>query len=239
MSTYDASANGKLAATASLTWNHPVGVGPNRILFVFVGGWDGTGRSATATFNALAMTALSGGDSGLSSSADRIWGFRLVNPPSGTFQVVVTITGGTMHLIGGSHSFSDADQATFDAAVTAVSLTPDLTTTGLTVTSQTGDLIAEAIVVGANVTALVDPASSSFQTERWDTALAPQAEAGMGSTATGAPSRTLFWDWAAGTPSWAEIGVNVRSATSSAGPAGFPVPQSRPFPFKPGSPRRR
>lgn len=199
------------AASASLTWSHTVGAGANRLLVVdvAVGASGDTGITLGVTFNGVPMTSVAKVHSN-NSNQGYVERFQLVAPATGTFNVVVTVTGGTPDLEGGSVSCSDVNQTTpLQNIVTAFgsSATPSIA-----VTSAVGNMVIDAVVNGGAI-------ASSLQTSRWIQNQNGLTAGGNGasSTADGAASVTMSYavaaDW------WAIIGADIVAAAGGGAPA--------------------
>lgn len=87
---FDANTTVQTAISITLTYNHTVGAGADRILFVLV--WTGSGSVTTGvTYNGVAMTKIA--DKAAAGATEMsLW--RLTNPASGSHDVVVTNNGG-------------------------------------------------------------------------------------------------------------------------------------------------
>lgn len=208
--TFDALSSASQATSASLSWSHTC-TGTNRILYVFAGGWDGTGRSATATYAGVSMTLA--GTSALSNGADICWCFRLPAPATGANTIAVTITGGTIHAFGGGLSFAGAHQTTHDTPVSAVSSVNGTAISVNVTTSAVGDMIADACIVGATNTHVVNgPASHA---EKWDISLV-QGEASAGGVSDGAAGTVAVGWTTSASAGWAQVAVNVKAVVTAA-----------------------
>ena len=201
---FDAVSSGQAAAASSQTISHTC-TGANLVLYVITGGWDGTGRSITVTYAGVSMTQIA--DSDLSLGNDRTWLFRLVAPATGSNNVVVTITGGNMHIRTGNLSFTGAHQSVFDTPQTTV---PNNTTTASdTFTSAVGDMVVYGASVGND-----DPhTATDALTERYDLNGSGQGEGAAGGTAAGAASVVVTINWDV-TGSAATAGVNINAAAA-------------------------
>lgn len=207
---FDAAASGSAIASSTLSWSHTV-TGADTILYVFFGGWDGTGRTATCTYAGTSMTQEA--ISNLSSGNDRIWCFRLAAPATGTNTVAVTITGGIMHLIGGSLSWTSAHQTVFGTAVTTVSSVSGTSASSDVTDGASGDGIADGVISGDNNTHVVNGPAS--HTERWDISTG-QGEAGAGGNSDGAAGTvTVGWTISA-SAGWAHAAVTVKQLAGAA-----------------------
>ena len=75
-------------AATSLSWNHTVSSGTNRLLIVGISLNKGSSNVNSVTFNAIPLTQA--GTSGVTGTQSDIW--YLVGPPSGTFPIAVTLS---------------------------------------------------------------------------------------------------------------------------------------------------
>jgi hypothetical protein len=178
------------------------------VVYGLVGGWDGAGRTVTATYNGVAMTQIA--DTGLSNGNDRLWVFRLVNAPTGTFTMAFTVTGGAMHLLGGGISVTNANTATFSTPVTAVSSSNGTTATVGSQTGTSSGLWVTAVVDGATNTHTA--AGDGSHTERADVNLAQGEAFAAGTCVATGSAQTLSWTISSSS-GWAMVAVNVQDAT--------------------------
>ena len=198
-------AGASVASGSTLTWNHTVtSSGSNLLLIaaVSVGASPDT-RTLALTYNGVAMTSV-----GLVHANNGTLGytqmFYLKAPATGTHAVVVTVTGGTASLAGGSASFTGVDQTTPVRNVATkfgTGVSPNVT-----VTSSQGDMVVDSMVNGC------DGTITSSKTLLWLKQVNCSTAGGIGaqSMAAGAPSVTMGYtvpsDW------WAMIGVDVVGA---------------------------
>jgi len=197
--------------SASLSWTHVMGGGPAGLLTVGVAlgtnANDGT-LTLSVTYNGIAMTSLAkehsnNGTRGYSQL------FYLVNPPSGSHTVAVTIAGGNADLEGGSVSFTGVDPTVplRNATLAAGSNT----TATVSVPSAAGDMVVD-VVVSANAI------TSSAKTLQWKKNQNTNSWGGNGaqSTAAGAASVTMSYTITSG--AWGIVGADVVEAGSTLGP---------------------
>jgi len=129
------------ASVSSISFNHTIGTGQNRMLFVLS---LTTNNDASATYNGVSMTKALvqvGGDGRYISL------FALPNPTSGTHSVVISGTGTEIVLQGGGASyFGVAQNTTFNATTTNTSgvSTPLSFTTTVTTTANNDWIILGA-----------------------------------------------------------------------------------------------
>jgi hypothetical protein len=169
---FDAASNnyGSTAAT-TLSWSHTVGSGNNRILVVGVVAEDSTAADqiiSSVKFNSVNMTAVSGSTksrvvySGTSYSTTlRTDLYYMLNPPVGTYTVLVTYNGSVTYRVGGAVSLINVKQQAPEA-VAANAATAAAISTSLTIPND-GAWIVD--VVGHSNSGSF---TSSSTTERWD-----------------------------------------------------------------------
>ena len=107
----------------TVTWNHTVGTGGNRILVVGLALEDSSLSDLvvnSVTYNGVAMSHVPGSDNTVTGYVKTdLW--YLLNPPTGTYQVLVTFAGKVRSKICGSVSLSNvAQQAPAAVAVNSV-----------------------------------------------------------------------------------------------------------------------
>lgn len=100
---YDASSSVGATTNTSVSWNHTVGSGKNRILFVAYG-CGASGQISSVTYNGVAMTRV-----GSETTNNNMGLFMLVNPASGTHAVQINLSS-SQYIYGGAVSYSGAKQ---------------------------------------------------------------------------------------------------------------------------------
>lgn len=216
------SATGAVSGSSDqLIWTHMVGSGSNRLLLVgFTMNPDGSddGYSiVSVTCNSTAMTQL-----GMRHSDDQDAGFmaayKLINPPSGAVTITVTLNGVADCIVGGSISFTGADQTT--GTGTPVVQVGDSSTTSteaqiVVPSSTSGNTIMGFLGAGSGSLNTASPGTS--QIENNDNGDAAAGCFSLQTTPATGSSLTVEWegfsDW------WAGIAVEVLGAT-----AGSPAP---------------
>lgn len=97
-------------AETSVTWSHTCSASADRTLIVYVLSQDSHSQNYSATYNGVAMTAITSIDS---TTGGYQKAFYLKNPASGAHNVVVTRTAGTSgYMNTAAHSFTGTDQTT-------------------------------------------------------------------------------------------------------------------------------
>lgn len=245
------SAGGAFSNTGvtSLSWTHTVGSGTNRALFV---GVSITNQVATAPvcspapcppntlpstpLPAVNFSILSATDNGVAMTFDGGGGFtpsgsgitvqtaiyRLVNPPSGANNIVVTFTPGVVtHGVGNSVSFNGVNQITPTSNTIASvgnSTSPTLTVsgTGVTANDMVFDILASTpnagfFVQGPEQTVCTDPADETTCT-RGRRFFFTAYDVGASSTEPGNPAGvTMSWTMTTAQP-WVLAATVVKAA---------------------------
>ena len=184
-----------------ITLSHTTGSGLNRLMLV---GISQKNRTVTSvTYGGTALT-LVGED--ISTSEGRIHLYKMVNPPSGTANVVVTFNSNPdKGAIIGIVTFTGVDQTTplgAFASTTGNSINPSLT-----LTSAVGELVLDvAAIKNEELVGL-----GSGQTQRWNRDSNSDIIGG-GSTKLGAASTTMTWT-ATDSDNWAIGAVSIKPAT--------------------------
>ncbi len=186
-------------STSAATLSHTVGSSDNRLLLVGISSRE---RSVTGvTYGGTALTLVGT----LNSGPDcRITIYRLINPPSGTANVVVNFSGtlGKGAVVSAT-SFRGVDQTTplgtFNSAIGSS------TAPSVNIASASGDLVYDVLAL-KNLTALT---ANSGQTERWD--LSAGEIRGGGSTEPATTTSTTM-SWTTANAKWAIGGVAIKPA---------------------------
>ncbi len=202
-------------ALTSLTWSHTVGANTNRFLVVGVSTFTNTPvpaqRVTGVTYNGTPMTRIATQLATDNQSAIEM--FQLLNPPSGTANVVVSLTA-VNYAVGGSASFSNVNQSTPTGSPQTNSGN-GTTLPNVTVTSSASDMVIDTVGTSPAGGFL---APSASQTERWNGSpfFSNSFSVGAGSTRTGAaPSVTMTWLMSNQVP-WAIGAVSILPQTTAA-----------------------
>jgi len=225
-----------LLGLSSMTWTHTVGGGTEKALYVGVSSATTTLPVSAlpsllsvdfVTYNGIQMTRVGSVQSpGLTNlglvSKSYVDVYRLINPPSGTHNVVVTFTTlGAIppnlfvnQAVGGAVSYNGVDQITPNgnfASNSGTGTAPSVVVNGGT----TQDLIMDVLTSSPNAE---DFTAGAGQTLRWQgnfpaVLLDPTFDLGAGSTKTGAASVTTNWTLEDGN-GWALGGLAVRAASN-------------------------
>ena len=236
--TVDATSSNKASSVlglSSLTWAHTVGGGTEKALYVGVSSATTLLPVSVApsllsvnnvTYNGLQMTRVGSVQSpGLLNlgliSKSYVDIYRLVNPPSGAHNVVVTFS--TLGIVpfdvfvnqavGGAISYNGVDQVTpngFFAANSGTNNAPSVVVTGGT----NQDLIMDTLASSPNAE---DFAAAAGQTLGWEGNFAPflqpTYDLGAGSTKAGGASVTTSWTLN-NNNGWALGGLAIRAASN-------------------------
>ena len=200
------SSNGafNVAGVTSLTWSHQITSGSNKALFVGVSTSTTTlpvgvpsDRVASVTYNGIALTRVGTATSPNFLQTSEI--FRLVNPPNGTFSVVVTfasvpVVGNPFvnYAVGGAISLQGVSQAMPNGAFSAAS-GASAAPLALVTDSVSGDLVLDTLAVSPSAVFI---APGAKQIERWDgqTFFGNAFDIGAGSSETATSGlTTMSW----------------------------------------------
>lgn len=140
------------ASAANLTWSHTNTAG--NVMVVTFSNVNQTPSSVT--YNGVAMTQAFFRDSGIDGGTD-IFGYYLMNPGTGTHDVVVTVSAST-YRFGTSITFSGAYTAAIGATTTQEQASGTGITTPITTTSDNSYLV-DVIAINTNA-----PTASGGQT---------------------------------------------------------------------------
>jgi len=206
---FDAVSSGN-GTGATVTVSHTC-TGSNRVLIVDAAlGINPDTRTLTATYNGVSMTSL-----GLRHSNDQSSGyiekFILINPDSGTHDIVVTRSGtGTPTLIVGGMSFNGASQTLADYTGNFFSAAGDGINPSVAVTGTA----ASSIIQDGACNGSAFSAVGSGQTQRWNLNVDFNSAAGnaAGSTEPG-NGGTVTMSWDVSTDWWAIQAVEILTVT--------------------------
>ena len=185
---------------SSRTFSHTV-AGENRLLIVGISLESGPSdkRVTSVSYAGQSLTRLGeiqspGGDP----RAD-VW--YLVNPPTGTNDVTVTLQSSNKVAIG-AISLTGVDQANPVSGV--VTGGGSSGTPNLSVSSKSGDLVMDVVASLAS-----SISTGSGQTQRWNLDMGGSGKRGGASTKSGASSTSMTWS---GSEKWAGVGFNIVAA---------------------------
>ncbi len=190
----------------NLTWTHAVS-GSDRILIVGAS-INGSRTVSTVTYRGQNLTRLATVNNGTTARAS-LW--YLLNPPTGSGSVVVTLSGAASFVVGAT-SYTGVSQ-TNPLGTPVVNSNAGVTAT-LNVVSATNELVVDVIARRGDLTTNPITAGSG-QTQRWNTrTTVNSANTGMtggGSSKAGAASVTMAWTWPT-SRAWAIAGISLKPA---------------------------
>lgn len=197
---------------SSFTYSHTVGAGcvpTNRLLIVAVELNDAGGTTVSSiTYNGTPMTFVASRQH--ASGKPRVEVYQLVAPPTGTHDVVVTLSGIDKVTIG-AISYTGVDQTT---PIEGVSIAEGTSTTpSVIVSSEAGDLVQDAMATIADGS-VTPPSAEAGQTARWNVEMGGPGVTnhfGTGSTEDGAASVTMSWTLPE-SKDWVTIAFNINAA---------------------------
>ena len=196
----DAISTTSTTTLSSVTLSHTTGTGSNRLMLVGIS--QKNKLVSSVTYGGTPLTLV--GESITSGNA-RMHIYRLINPPSGTANVVVNFSAvPDKGAVIGVMTFTGVDQTT--PLGTFVSATAKNTTPSVTVTSAAGELVFDVVTI-RNTSGTV----GAGQTQRWNVDSGDEIQVGAASTEPGAASVTMSWT-AGGSQDWAIGAVPIKPA---------------------------
>ena len=173
----------------SLAWGHTVGAGADRLLVVGVSIHNGKTAVTNMTYGGVQLASIGVYATGQGNASVSLWG--LVAPISGTASIAITLDRLTS-VVAGAVSFTGVDQVTPWGAFASTS--GNSTNASLAVASAPGEVVVDVLSV-RDGTLVVTPAGG--QTQRWSgsTGGGVNDVRGAGSTAPGAASVALSWNF--------------------------------------------
>lgn len=188
------------------TWAHTC-AGSDRVLLVGISYYDSGDTVSAVTYNSVALTVVS--SSTVSNGQYTSTMYCLIAPATGSNTVSVTFTGSVFDFKGGSISFTGADQTT--PLGTANTATGSSTNPSVDITSATGEIVLDNLVIVHSGTLSVD----GSQTQRWNGTGASGFIKGAASTEDGSTTTTMSWSNST-SQAWAISGVSVKPVASAA-----------------------
>lgn len=196
---------------STCTISHGV-AGTNKILIVGVSVGDTTAVSSI-TYSGQSLTKIRSDQVSGDNRRSEIW--YLVNPPSGTADVVVTVDAVESVIIAvislnDVHQSSpiDTHNGNFDASAT--------THPSVSMTTTVGDAMIIDVVATKNGPMTPD----ASQTERWDLVVGQTVGSGSTKQTTTAGAHTMSWTNNGGLDQWAMSTVALRPSDPLCGPSG-------------------
>ncbi len=173
----------------TFTFPHTVGVGTDRVLIVGVSIFNATKTVTGLTYAGQPLTRIGFLDGGTGSNDRRVEMWRLVNPPIGTANVVVSMSSSSKTVVGAA-SFFGVDAVAPHGPFVSNEASTNLAT--VTVPSAAGELVIDCLSVQGNAAPVV---VGPGQAQLWNdfTRAVGGAVLGAASTEPGAPSVTMTW----------------------------------------------
>lgn len=208
----NSSATTSISSPSSLSWSHTVGTGgTNRLLLVSVAIRDYNPPKvvSSVTYGGQALTQV-GRKSQNQDASVEMW--YLVNPPTGTNLVAITLNGTITNggIVGGASSWTGVNQSaplgTFASAGAGFGTG---TTASVNVTSGADEVVVDAVGRPANCTSTDTPGLG--QTQLFNSCANTGVRL-LGSSKTGASSTTMSWTLGQ-SESWAIGAVSIKPAT--------------------------
>lgn len=197
----DAFASGNAVSTNTVTFSHTC-TGSDLLLRVGVSIWQFSGEAVSSiTYNGDALSVVPSGTADSGAAHSELW--FLINPDTGTHDVVVTLTGNAFGILAGSVSFTDAHQTTPNG--TAVTATGSGSAPSVVAGSASGELVQDVVTI-ENVGVL---SVGAGQTARWNGTTGGGWADGGSSTEPGDASVTMSWS-STGSSVWAIVACPVK-----------------------------
>ena len=195
------------ASGGTLAWLHTTSPGSNKILIVSAMLNRQPGSSlTTATYNGQSLTLI--GDQSVGSVEEvKMW--YMLEPPEGTYDVVITYTGGHYGLEGTSSTYTGVSLNRPYSHWAANSAISSAGTATVTLPSAPGELVVDALGCrnGGSITSDGAQTQRYSQNDTWQTAGVSERE--------GNSSVTMSWTFA-NTETWTMVAVALRPALSPA-----------------------
>ena len=202
---FDAVSSGGAVAATSLTISHVVGTGPNRYLIVGVRVDDGVETTPSGvTYDSVTMTQIG---STVSNGVGSVSMWKLINPNSGTADIVITFGTPADEIDAGGISLENVHQTTSEG--TLATANGHSTGPSVAVTSVLGDLVIDC-VANASVAGITFTPGPG-QTKRWEI----NGNAAMSEEVASGTSTTMSWTMTS-SDTWVIAGVAVKPADSVA-----------------------
>lgn len=218
----DAMTKNVSTSAASLTFAHATGTGSNRLMLVavVVGATASTGNNAgtvsSVTYGGTSLTQV--GTVAEPGTRVRTYIYRLLNPPFGSNNVVVTLAA-ARPVYAGVTTFTGVDQTTPLGTFVSTSA-GDVSGAGgggtsatLNVSSAANELVFDVIGIDRESGDNVSPVAGTGQTARW-TDNSSGFVAGGSSTEAGASTVTMSWSWVSSNQ-YAIGAVAIKPATTN------------------------
>ena len=205
--TFDSASNATTGASSvsSLTWSHTTGSNTNRLLLVGVSVGDGNTSVSSIKYNGTNLTKV--GDAKNANKVKvELW--RLINPPSGIYNVVVTVSG-SAKFVSGATTYSGVHQTSplgTIAKANGTNVNPKATVSGTST-----DLVIDVVAAKDSSRTLSVNASQTQRYQGVTTASTASINVrGGGSSKQGASSVTMSWSLSPSGSDWAIVAVAIK-----------------------------
>ena len=205
----DSTSTYKSNSTTGLTWLHTVGSDSNRLLLVGISFWSNPEKIVNSvTYNGVSLVKSGSVWGGSGGETVNIW--YLVNPPTGTFNIIASFSGAVAP-VGGATSWSGVNQTTplgaFASAFSATTTNPAT----VNIPSAVGEIVQDTVSYGKQTT--TDHTVGSGQTQKWSDATSDGSlyASGAGSVEPGASTTTMSWTFGI-VYRWAIGAVSIKPA---------------------------
>ena len=206
--TFDAVSTYKANSITSLTWSHTVGTGSNKLLVVGISFWANPEKLINSvTYNGVPLTKSGSVWGGSGGETVHIW--YLVNPPTGTANIVINFSAAASPVAGATSWFGVNQTTPLGTFISAFNAAGNTLAT-VNVTSAANEVVHDVVSYGKQTTP--SHTIGAGQTQKWSDATSDGNYAsGAGSTELGASTVTMSWTFGA-TYRWAIGAVNIKPA---------------------------
>ncbi|MHC4625191.1 MAG: PASTA domain-containing protein, partial [Planctomycetota bacterium] len=187
-----ASSTSETVLSATLSWQHAIGAGNNRLLVVGLACEDGSEPNsavASVTYNGVSMTEVAGSSVRVDGiQADLYYLLDANLPSAGNYTVLVTYNGNVDNRVGGAISLENVEQQAAEAVVTNTIRSTDISTSITTLADGAWviDVVGQQHA-GSFIT------TTSGMVERWDANSGDNAGASSTKPVMSAGSTTMSW----------------------------------------------
>lgn len=192
---------------SSFSWSHTCS-GSNRVLLLGIGWYDTADTVSSITYNSVAMTLVPSSTATNGQYTAAL--YYLTDPTTGSNTISVTFTGSVFDFGGVALSVTGADQST--PLGTANTASGTSTTPSVTITSASGELVLDTLIIAHSGTLTV----GGSQTQRWNAITGGGFIKGGASTEDGAASVTMSWSNST-SQDWAITGVPIKPVITASG----------------------
>ncbi len=200
-------ASAREAATSTITLNHAVGTGSNRLLIVAVAIERDDERVTTVTYAGQAMTFV--GTSVDPGQTSRVEVWRLIAPATGTNTVSVTLNAAAATVVA-AISFANVDQ-TNPIAASQFASGDNVSTASVTVASATGQVVLAAIAANDAVDSVT---AGAGQAASWNVINAADV-IGAGSTKAASATTTTMSYTLQSPEKWTMAAIAIRPSSAA------------------------